>query len=263
MKTKMFQFGLLVCFAAALSLVTGCGTTSEHRNVKDMTPTSAMCDESSRSTLNVLGWHNETVKMDVASTNADGYFHSDNTTSHQSGFHPLRALLDRVSVRFDATYDDRGYSSGWVGNVRLAQNYPQAVQYVSAPAVSYQQQVQEVDGGNVSVGVAGGGYQVMGYDAFGVAIYVSPSYPGWFWYHNQWGRQAPIARYNNSGGYGNTYRQGPNTSGGWFDPRHIPQIGSNRSGGGYPQGGGNRGGGNNNGHSQGGNGGGRGGNGHN
>ena len=143
-----------------------------------MTPTSAMCDESSRSTLNVLGWHNETVKMDVASTNADGYFHSDNTTSHQSGFHPLRALLDRVSVRFDATYDDRGYSSGWVGNVRLAQNYPQAVQYVSAPAVSYQQQVQEVDGGNVSVGVAGGGYQVMGYDAFGVAIYVSPSYPG-------------------------------------------------------------------------------------
>ena len=133
----------------------------------------------------------------------------------------LRALLDRVSVRFDATYDDRGYSSGWVGNVRLAQNYPQAVQYVSAPAVSYQQQVQEVDGGNVSVGVAGGGYQVMGYDAFGVAIYVSPSYPGWFWYHNQWGRQAPIARYNNSGGYGNTYRQGPNTSGGLFNPAYT------------------------------------------
>jgi hypothetical protein len=251
MKTKMFQFGLPVFAAAILAIcATGCGTTSEHRNVKDLTPTSAMCDESSRSTLNVLGWHNETVKMDVASTNADGYFHSDNTTSHQSGFHPLRALLDRVSARFDATYDDRGYSSGWVGNVRLAQNYPQAVQCVNAPAMSCQQQ-QVVQGVSGECDVSGGqdnqyatpqGYAVLGYDQVGVAVYVSPRYPGWFWYRNQWSRQAPIARYNGGSGrsgYGTTYRQGPNTSGGWFNPRHIPQIGSNRGeGGGHGGGGG-------------------------
>jgi hypothetical protein len=242
---KTMKFGLMVCLATIIAMfMTGCGTTGEKRNVKDLTPTSAMCDESSRSTRDILGWHNETVKMDVASTNANGYFHSDNSTSYSSGFHPIHAvfggLFGCLNVALEVptaliigdgrgacihrvpgdVYDvGGGCSSGWVGNVRLEQNYPQAVQgggyvdnevVVSAPAMSYQQQqVQRVADNS-------DGYQVLGYDSFGLAIYVSPRYPGWYWYHNQWGRQAPIARYNggfNRGGYGATSRPSFNTGG--------------------------------------------------
>jgi hypothetical protein len=111
---------------------------------------------------------------------------------------------------------------------------------VNAPAMScQQQQVQGVAEDSVSVGVAGNGaeyqgagYQIFGYDTSGVAIYLNPSYPGWFWYRNNWSRQLP-ARYYRGGGN----RGGSN--GGGYPNRGYP--------GGYPSGGnhggGNRGGG--------------------
>jgi len=35
-------------------------------------------------------------------------------------------------------------------------------------------------------------YSVLGYDSAGLAVYISPGYPGWFWYGNRWQRSCPI-----------------------------------------------------------------------
>ena len=275
---KTTKFSLSVFAAAILAIcMTGCGTTRENRKVKDLTPTSAMADESSRSTLDVLGWHNETVKMDVASTNSGGYFHSDNTTSHQSGFHPIRALFDGVSDRFNVTYDNRGHSSEWVGSVRLAQNCPQVVQGGGAynPPVALDQSYGQ---GQYVEAAIPQDRSLLGWDQFGVGIYFSADHRGQYFRGGQWFQgRPPIARFyypqqrrslfpgdgSNRGGVMDGRGQGSgHNSGGFQGGRGNGQDGSHQSGRGGQQGSGNHNGVGNRGGGFGGNGGHGGGGGH-